>query len=109
VGKLKDNTRTEVTDYTRLPYEKYYILGSMSIDDFNESFNIMLPESEEYNTIAGFTADKTGKILNPGEVVKYGNITFELIKKIRQKMVQFRVYSEDGSFSEKKNDYNEGK
>jgi len=109
VGELKDNTRTEVTDYTRLPDGKYYILGSMSIDDFNESFNIMLPESEEYNTIAGFTADKTGKILNPGEVVKYGNITFELIKKIRQKMVQFRVYSEDGSFSEKKNDYNEGK
>ena len=101
VGELKDNTRIEVREFTRLPDGKYYILGSMSIDDFNESFNINLPESEEYNTIAGFVADKTGKILNSGEAFNFENLVFELIKKIRQKMVQFRVYSEDGSFAEK--------
>jgi len=101
VGELKDNTKSEVKDFTRLPDGKYYILGSMSIDDFNESFNINLPVSEEYNTVAGFVADKTGKILNSGEVFKFENLVFELIKKIRQKMVQFRVYSEDESFVEK--------
>ena len=101
VGEIKDNTKSEVKDFTRLPDGKYYILGSMSIDDFNESFNINLPVSEEYNTVAGFVADKTGKILNSGEAFKHENLVFELIKKIRQKMVQFRVYSEDESFAEK--------
>ena len=40
-------------------------------------------------------------ILNSGEVFNFDNITFELIKKIRQKMVQFKVSSDDGDFSEK--------
>ncbi len=101
VGEIKDITKTEVKDYTRLPDGKYYILGSMGIDDFNETFNMELPVSEEYNTIAGFVADKTGKILNSGEVLNFENLTFELIKKIRQKMVQFKVYSLNGIFEEK--------
>jgi putative hemolysin len=99
VGELGDETGKEIKEYSKLPDGKYYVLGSMSIDDFNEAFNINLPESEEYNTIAGFIADKTGKILNLGETVKYFDLNFELIKKIRQKMVQFKVYTEDGNFS----------
>ncbi|RPI75624.1 MAG: HlyC/CorC family transporter [Ignavibacteriales bacterium] len=101
VGELRDNTRREVKDYTILSDGKYFILGSMTIDDFNESFNKNLPYSDEYNTVAGFLADKTGKILNSGETFKYDDLNFELIKKIRQKMVQFKVYSDDESFSEK--------
>jgi putative hemolysin len=61
-----------------------------------------LPESDEYNTIAGFVAEKTGKILNPGERFDFEGLTFELIKKIRQKMVQFRVYSINNDFEELK-------
>jgi putative hemolysin len=101
VGEIKDSSRTEIKEFTRLPDGKYYILGSMSIDDFNESFNLDLPVSEEYNTVAGFVADKTGKILNTGEVFKFDDLTFELIKKIRQKMVQFKVSSPAGVFEEK--------
>jgi putative hemolysin len=101
VGEIKDSTKIEVKEFTRLPDGKYYILGSMGIGDFNEAFNITLPDSEEYNTVSGFVAYKTGKILNLGEVFKHEDLTFELIKKIRQKMVQFKVYADDGSFGEK--------
>ncbi len=100
VGNIWDNTKAEVKDYSRLPDGKYYVLGSMTIDDFNDTFSIKLPESEEYNTVAGFVADKTGKIMNPGEVYEFEELVFELIKKIRQKMVQFRVYSKEGEFAE---------
>jgi putative hemolysin len=102
VGKIKDSTKTELKDYTRLPDGKYYVLGSMSIDDFNESFNLTLPLSEEYNTVAGFIADRTGKILNTGETFEFEVLIFELIKKIRQKMVQFKVYSNLEIFEEKR-------
>ena len=101
VGEIKDSTKIEVKEFTRLPDGKYYILGSMGIGDFNEAFNITLPDSEEYNTVSGFVAYKTGKILNLSEVFKHEDLTFELIKKIRQKMVQFKVYADDGSFGEK--------
>jgi len=76
----------------------------MQTDDFNEVFNLNLPESDEYNTVAGFVAERSGKILILNETVEYEGVKFELIKKIRQKMVQFKIYSDDGSFKEKQID-----
>jgi putative hemolysin len=99
VGELKDKTKVELKEYTKLPDGKFIVLGSTFIDEFNKIFNHDLPESEEYNTVAGFIADRTGKILNAGETFTYNEITFELIKKIRQKMVQFKVYSKVDEFS----------
>ncbi len=101
VGEFGDTSKSELSDFSKLPDGKYYILGSMSIDDFNDIFNIELPESDEYNTLAGFIADASGKILNTGETVEYNGLTIELIKKIRQKMVQFKVYSSSLDFKEK--------
>lgn len=100
VGEIKDRTKAESGDYYKLPDGKYYILGSMHIEDFNKTFNAELTFSEEYNTIAGFISDKTGRILEPGESYIYEGIIFLLIKKIRQKMVQFKVYSEQTNFTE---------
>jgi putative hemolysin len=75
----------------------------MQINDFNEVFSITLPESDEYNTVAGFIAERSGKILSLNETIEFEGVKFELIKKIRQKMVQFKIYSDDGSFREKAN------
>lgn len=98
VGEIKDKTKSEIHNYSKLPDGKFYVLGNMDIDEFNETFNFELEESDEYNTVAGYIADKTGKILNAGEKYEINGLTFELIKKIRQKMVQFRVYDESGNF-----------
>jgi putative hemolysin len=100
VGEFKDKTDNQVSTFNKLPDGKYYILGSINIEEFNELFNYQLPESDEYNTLAGFISERTGKILNPGEKFIHENLVFELIKKIRQKMVQFKVYSVQGNFSE---------
>jgi putative hemolysin len=100
VGEFS-GSNIQPSEYIKMPDGRYNILGSMSIADFNDKFNIELPESEEYNTIAGFISYKTGKILNTGENFQYESLNFELIKKIRQKMVQFKVYSAQNDFSEK--------
>jgi putative hemolysin len=102
VGEIKDKTKKEIKEYTKLPDDKYYVLGSMSIDDFNETFSFALTESDEYNTIAGFIALNSGKILNTGESYEFEGLKFELIKKIRQKMVQFKVHSDEKDFRENK-------
>jgi len=102
VGELKDKTKSEIQNFSKLPDGKFYVLGSMNIDEFNDTFNFELEESDEYNTVAGFVADKSGKILSPGEKLEYNQLSFELIKKIRQKMVQFRIFDENGEFGLKK-------
>jgi putative hemolysin len=100
VGEIKSDTIIEQKEYYKFPDNKYFVLGSMQIADFNEVFNIQLPESDEYNTISGFVAERSGKILNLNESIEFEGVTFELIKKIRQKMVQFRIYSEKIDFEE---------
>jgi len=104
VGEIKSDSISEQKEYYKFPDNKYFVLGSMQIADFNEVFNLILPESDEYNTIAGFIAERSGKILSLNETIIYEGVKFELIKKIRQKMVQFKISSEDGSFKEKQND-----
>ncbi len=93
VGEIKDENKIREKDFTKLPDGSFSVLGSMGIDDFNETFNVELPVSDNYNTVAGFVSDISGKILNRGEEADFENIKFELVKKIRQKMVQFKVYS----------------
>ena len=101
VGEIKSNSAKEQLEYYRFPDNKYFVLGSMQINDFNETFTVSLPESDEYNTVAGFIAERSGKILSLNETVEYEGVKFELIKKIRQKMVQFRIYSDTDEFKEK--------
>ena len=103
VGEIKKDSISEQKKYYKFPDNKYFVLGSMQIADFNEVFNLTLPESDEYNTIAGFIAERSGKILNLNDTVDYEGVKFELIKKIRQKMVQFKIYSEEMNFGEKLN------
>ena len=101
VGEIKSDTIVEQKKYYKFPDNKYFVLGSMQIDEFNEVFNLTLPESDEYNTVAGFIAEKSGKILSLNETVVYEKVKFELIKKIRQKMVQFKIYSDEIEFKER--------
>ena len=101
VGEIKNDAIIEQQKYYKFPDNKYFILGSMQVTDFNEVFTLQLPESEEYNTVAGFVAERSGKILNLNETLDYEGTKFELIKKIRQKMVQFKVFSESNEFKEK--------
>jgi putative hemolysin len=100
VGEIGKEGEVKILDYTKLPDNSYVIFGSMTVDDFNETFNSSLPFSEEYTTIAGFVSFISGKILNPGEKIDYANLEIELIKKLKQKMIQFRFRSKTGEFHE---------
>lgn len=101
VGKITGDTPPQPVEFSQLPDGKYNILGSMHIETFNETFNHDLPESDEYNTVAGFISYKTGKILGLNEQYTYESLTFELVKKLRQKMVQFNVWSAENDLREK--------
>jgi len=91
VGEISSEGRNVADEYTKLPDDNFLVLGSISVEDFNAVFNQTLASSDEYTTIAGFVAFQTGKILNSGEIFQYQHITFELIKKVKQKMVQFKI------------------
>lgn len=91
VGEISSENYNQEESFQRLDDNTYLILGSMEISEFNDLFNVELPENEDYSTIAGFISYHTGKILNTGEKFFYENFQFELLKKQKQRMVQFKV------------------
>ena len=98
VGDITSVDSHGTNDIIKTKDGAFLIMGSVSIDDFNAAFNFDLPVSDEYNTVAGFVADYTGKILNEGEQFAYKKLIFRLIKKERQKMVQFKLHSDEFNF-----------
>jgi CBS domain containing-hemolysin-like protein len=49
--------------------------GSVNIEEVNEALGIVLPEGEEFETIAGFIFNLAGRLVEQGEEFDYGNVT----------------------------------
>ena len=84
-----------------LPDGAHLVSGSCSIIDFNEYFESdltfpvdlkpFLPESDSYTSVAGFVIKTVGRFPEVGEKIIVGNFVFELVRRVRQKLVQFRL------------------
>ncbi|MDH5654910.1 MAG: hemolysin family protein [Spirochaetia bacterium] len=92
VGEIQDESESDESDRViRTPDGSYLVSGSISISDFNEEFEKDLDESDGYTSLAGYIIEKLGRFPEVGEKIDDGKYEFELVKRIRQKMVQFRV------------------
>jgi len=49
--------------------------GAVNIEDVNEALGIVLPEGEEFETIAGFMFNRAGRLVEQGETFDYENVT----------------------------------
>ena len=92
VGEIQDVTEIPDEDeFMPLPDGSYLVSGSCGISDFNEFMQEGLPEADSYTSVAGFVIEQIGRFPEVGEKIVSGNLSFELVKRVRQKMVQFRV------------------
>jgi CBS domain containing-hemolysin-like protein len=48
--------------------------GSVNIHEINEALGIVLPEGEEFETIAGFMFNRAGRLVEQGESFDYENV-----------------------------------
>lgn len=49
--------------------------GSVNVEEVNEALDIVLPEGEEFETIAGFLFNRAGRLVEQGEAFDYENVT----------------------------------
>jgi len=49
--------------------------GSVTIDEVNGALDIVLPEGEEFETIAGFIFNRAGRLVDQGEEFDFENVT----------------------------------
>lgn len=61
------------------------------IKDFNEKFDIELPEDTEYETLSGFLHKITGRIPEQSEEIRHHNLLFTILKKSQRRIRQVKV------------------
>ncbi|QDS95272.1 Magnesium and cobalt efflux protein CorC [Roseimaritima multifibrata] len=65
--------------------------GRVMVDDLNELLGWDLPESEDYETIAGYILHHTGGIPEDGELLEIGSITAEIIQSTNRQIERVRL------------------
>ncbi len=70
VGEIVDESDKEEDEgIRRLGDDKSEILGSAHLDAINERLGLNLPESDDFETIAGLVTNRLGRIPKPGDSV----------------------------------------
>ncbi|APQ95210.1 CBS domain protein [Clostridium botulinum] len=94
MGNIEDEYDEDEPAIKKIDNDIFIIDGMVSIDDFNDYFNIDI-ESQDYDTINGFLIDLLGRIPMSAEEknIEYKNFIFKIeeIKEKRIKKIKFYV------------------
>ena len=69
----------------------YEFSGRCEISSINDNFNLDIPESDEYQTLAGYILNNLGEIPSQGATIDLDNKTYTIIKKSATRLELIRV------------------
>lgn len=84
VGEIQDEYDEETPLVERLSEDEYMVDAGASVHDVNEYLPLELPESSDYDTVAGLVSDLFEKIPDVGERKEMLGYAFTIIKKTQQ-------------------------
>ena len=96
VGEIRDEHDAEADLIQELGPNLFSAAGSLAIKDFNRVFEIKLPESGEYSSLAGFLQAQAERLLKAGETVRSGNLIFTIDKVDGFRIISVRIGVEQG-------------
>jgi len=71
VGEVGDELAEVEKDYEAINEYTFQVDGGMRVEEANEEMELELPESEDYETVAGFILSLLGRIPRTNEQIKY--------------------------------------
>jgi len=63
----------------------------ISVGDFNAQFGTQIPESSDYETVAGFLQKVSGRLPDVNEEITYGDLTFTILSKSARRIRQVKM------------------
>jgi putative hemolysin len=72
VGEIRDEYDWEERPVERLHDGSLVVEGTVSAEELREAYGVPLPESSDFETVAGFMLDRLGSVPGGGEVVTLG-------------------------------------
>ena len=69
----------------------FSIDAALSVRDANRKFNLNLPESDDYTTVAGFLIARAGRLLTPGDAIEHNGARFTVERVTRRRITHVRM------------------
>ena len=93
VGEINDEYDEEEMQYTKLTYNTYVFEGKTQLTDFARLLNMDDEEVDdvESDTLAGLLLEIKGDFPSIHEVLKFKNLTFEVLKKEQRRISRVKV------------------
>ncbi len=95
-GDIEDEYDTDEIEESQISENEYLVSGRSNIDDLNEKFNLSLPESDEYQTIAGYVIYIHENIPAENEEITEGPYTFLIKKASESRIDQILIRNNQG-------------
>jgi CBS domain containing-hemolysin-like protein len=73
VGEIIDETDTVEPHIIKTRPNEWRVLGKSEIDEVNETIEMNIPDSREYDTFSGYVLDQIGRIPQEKEEISLGN------------------------------------
>lgn len=95
-GEIQDEHDNEDLYEKKLTEHDYIFSGRIEIDYLNEKYNLKIPESEEYETIAGFILFHTESLPNINDQITIENFKIGILKvsNTRLELVKLEILAE---------------
>ena len=92
-GEIEDEHDTSDLEEKQISENEFIFSGRMEIDFINEKYKLKIPESDEYETIAGFILHHHESIPNQNEYIIVNSFNFKILKlsKTRIELVLLKV------------------
>lgn len=86
---------TEIEEVQTIDKKTFVVQGSISIYDLNEELEIKIPESDKYQTIAGFILNQLNHIPTIGEKIVFNNLEIIVTEVTGPKIVKAKIIKLD--------------
>jgi putative hemolysin len=96
VGEIRDEYDWEERPVERLRDGSLVVEGTLPAAELREGYEIPLPESTEFDTVAGFMLDRLGSVPKGGEVVTMGEWRLTVVDVERNRISKVKVERLEG-------------
>lgn len=90
-GDIDDEYDVEEFEDKQISEYEYLVSGRLDIDYLNEKYNLGLPESVDYNTVAGYIIFNHENIPSEEEEILIDNLTFVIMKASESRIEQVLI------------------
>jgi putative hemolysin len=94
IGEIADEFDRERRYVTVLGPDEWVVDGLLSVHEANETLGLDLPESEEYETVAGWVLAELGRIPVGGELIEHHELRVRVDVVRRRRIARLRITRE---------------